>query len=598
MIVPMKKVTLFCLETERSQCLDIMSGLGLLHPVHLRTPAGAELDALRQNLASLQSASDALPPLTKPVSTVITGDAAALAARIHTLVQERQVLQESMEDAQAELLRMQSFGRVDPSMVEQVRAGGIQVALLRCEGAKSADLLAALQRDNPGAVLQQIQEKDKNFKHCILLSQKDLQISEGWQQVALPSQSTAQLQAQVGKAQARLQQIVDELQELSVQGPLLQQALRQGKESLQVATAGAGMLSHAALCAIRGFCPEPRLADLQQAARSKGWGLQVQDPSDQEMVPTLLKQAPWVKPINTLFAMIGILPGYREIDISAVFLLFFTLFFGMLVGDAGYGLLFLGITLWARKKFPQAPSQVFAFAGTMSGITILWGILTATWFGITPEALPSLLTSGQIVWLRDSRNLQNLCFMIGTVHLTIAHLWNIWLMRSSLQSLAQLGWLATTWTMFFLANQLVLGQEFPPYMKYVFVAGVVLIILFNIPIKKLKEEWFNLVMLPLNLVSNFVDVVSYIRLFAVGSATFAVANSFNNMLAPMLGGWTAPVAALLLFLGHGLNITLAVMGVLVHGVRLNTLEFSNHIGLQWTGEAYAPLERKTQDLNP
>jgi V/A-type H+/Na+-transporting ATPase subunit I len=139
----------------------------------------------------------------------------------------------------------------------------------------------------------------------------------------------------------------------------------------------------------------------------------------------------------------------------------------------------------------------------------------------------------------------------------------------------------------------VLNMQFPPFMGYVFIAGVVLIALFMTPVKALKDEWFNHAMLPLNLVSNFVDVVSYIRLFAVGTASYAVANSFNTMLGGMFEHWyTAIFASLFLFLAHALNIVLSLMGVMVHGVRLNTLEFSGHVGMQWTGLAYDPFRRQ------
>ena len=83
-------------------------------------------------------------------------------------------------------------------------------------------------------------------------------------------------------------------------------------------------------------------------------------------------------------------------------------------------------------------------------------------------------------------------------------------------------------------------------------------------------------MFPLTLIGNFVDVVSYVRLFAVGAASLAVASSFNAMALDL--GASGPLAglgaALVLFFGHGLNLLLAMMGVLVHGVRLNTLEFA------------------------
>ena len=77
-----------------------------------------------------------------------------------------------------------------------------------------------------------------------------------------------------------------------------------------------------------------------------------------------------------------------------------------------------------------------------------------------------------------------------------------------------------------------------------------------------------------------------------------MASSFNKMI---LGGGVdgvvaGLVAALLLFLGHTLNILLCVMGVLVHGVRLNTLEFSSHIGMAWTGTLFKPFARlKTEE---
>jgi V/A-type H+-transporting ATPase subunit I len=93
-----------------------------------------------------------------------------------------------------------------------------------------------------------------------------------------------------------------------------------------------------------------------------------------------------------------------------------------------------------------------------------------------------------------------------------------------------------------------------------------------------------------------VDVVSYVRLFAVGSASLAVAVAFNQMaigngINSILSG---VIAALILFMGHALNILLCAMGVLVHGVRLNTLEFSGHVGMQWAGFKYNPFARRAQ----
>jgi V/A-type H+-transporting ATPase subunit I len=239
---------------------------------------------------------------------------------------------------------------------------------------------------------------------------------------------------------------------------------------------------------------------------------------------------------------------------------------------------------------PTVPGTAWALLMIMSVCTIGWGVMTGVYFGVMLNWSPLRLL--RVEWLTNEDNVKLLCFIIGVAHLSLAHLWNIWRMRRTWQAVAQFGWLCTTWTMFFYACKMVLGFAFPSVMAPVFVVGVVCIVLFMTPVKSLKEEWFNHAMLPLNLVSNFVDVVSYIRLFAVGTASYAVASNFNTLLGGMFDTWyTGLFAAVFLFVAHALNIALALMGVMVHGVRLNTLEFSGHVGLQWTGVPYQPFQK-------
>jgi len=95
-------------------------------------------------------------------------------------------------------------------------------------------------------------------------------------------------------------------------------------------------------------------------------------------------------------------------------------------------------------------------------------------------------------------------------------------------------------------------------------------------------------------------VVSYIRLFAVGLATVAIADAFNNIAANL--GWSSLItgffAALILLFGHTLNMLLGGMAILVHGVRLNVLEFSSHLGMEWAGYKYTPFKgKKSKILN-
>ena len=123
-------------------------------------------------------------------------------------------------------------------------------------------------------------------------------------------------------------------------------------------------------------------------------------------------------------------------------------------------------------------------------------------------------------------------------------------------------------------------------------AGVALVLLFqNFQRNVVKGVLATLADLPLSLISAFSDIVSYLRLFAVGYASVVVASSFNGMAGPMLGSpLTGLFGAVILFLGHGLNIILGMMAVIVHGIRLNMLEFSGHLGMQWSGKPYKPFK--------
>ena len=98
---------------------------------------------------------------------------------------------------------------------------------------------------------------------------------------------------------------------------------------------------------------------------------------------------------------------------------------------------------------------------------------------------------------------------------------------------------------------------------------------------------------PFSIINSFVDVLSYIRLFAVGMSGFYLAKCFNDMAWTLReqSDWMIPVAILVAVIGHLVNIILAAMGVLVHGVRLNTLEYSSQLGLRWGGTVFTPFRK-------
>jgi V/A-type H+-transporting ATPase subunit I len=354
-----------------------------------------------------------------------------------------------------------------------------------------------------------------------------------------------------------------------------------------------GMGAAGRIAYLRGFCPADRVPSLEGEARAAGWGLHAEDPDPGDRVPVLIRPPAWARPIDSLLRFIRILPGYHETDVSGSFLVFMSIFFAMIIGDAGYGAIFLALTALARRKMPRAPSEPFVLMTIFCACTIVWGIVTGVYFGIT--ALPGPLQALRIDWLTDTQNIMSLCLLLGAIHLSIAHVWNAIRMINSPQAIAQAGWLAIVWAMFFAGRMLLLNQPFPLWYAPVAAAGLLAVIVFMTPPAKFKADWINHAMLPLTLMSNFGDILSYLRLFALGVAGVQLASAFNKIAVESIGfhgPFSGFIAAALLFVGHLVNIVLSGMSVLVHGIRLNALEFSMHMGLEWSGTPYEPFSRR------
>ena len=162
----------------------------------------------------------------------------------------------------------------------------------------------------------------------------------------------------------------------------------------------------------------------------------------------------------------------------------------------------------------------------------------------------------------------------------------------SLKALADIGYICILWTAFFLARTLILSEAFPPWGIWLFATGIVLVILFTNPqANVLRAIGEGLGTMALSLMNNITDVISYVRLFAVGLAGLAISETTNTLSSGLGEGVVALVAGVVILIsGHGLNVILGPMSVLVHGVRLNVLEFSGHANVTWSGVAFEPLK--------
>lgn len=360
------------------------------------------------------------------------------------------------------------------------------------------------------------------------------------------------------------------------------------------------------LARLSGYILAEKQADFAGLAKANGWAFISDDPAEEDAVPTAMRHNRFVQLLTPLTDFLGTVPGYREPDISLWFLLFFGIFFAMIFGDAGYGgiLVILSLIGIVKAKAKEQPAplamQMFLYLGVL---TVIWGTATCNWFGISVEYIPAWLKNLSVPAISNvteesirNANLMQFCFTLGLIQLTIGHIISIVRNIRSPQILGHIGSIAMLCGMYVVVLSLVVSAERYQINQPVMIAvggGFALNFIFsNYQTgigQSIVDSLKNIITMFLGVVNVFADIMSYIRLWAVGLAGSAISATVNQMAGPALGSFLIFLGVLLLFFGHGLNYIMNVLSVIVHGVRLNTLEFSNHVGLTWAGFKYEPF---------
>ncbi|MFA6929240.1 MAG: hypothetical protein WCT05_02855 [Lentisphaeria bacterium] len=585
----MKKITLVCLSSERQSAVAGLQHLGLFHIVPVTEPASDELTGLAWQQADLERVLNYLSELkVKPEKGAEPlAPAQVLQSAVTTMAREK-----ANAERQAALLpameQLEPWGEFSEQTLQKLQERGWQAALCSC----SAELFPELPENCFCQVVKQVRGK----AYFLVFS------SDSLAELNLPVENFPQ-----GRDLAALRQEFQQLQqeEKRLQAELHSLAARQlsnlqkfqlclrGEVTFAKARDGMGLAGQE-LAYLSGFVPSDRMEDLLVAAGNEGWGIRSEDAAlEDPEVPTKLRIPKRLRMAQLIFDFIGVLPGYNEVDVSAPMLIFLAIFCGMLVGDAGYGLLFFagGCVLWFKNQSAeQKKKDAILLLLLMSGCILIYGALTGNWFGIPSERLPLVFRG--IPWFREdvnSNHVKLLGFFIGAFHLSMARIWSALISGSIRRGLGHVGWALFLWGNFFTVKMLLIsGGTLSPYAKGLYLVGTVLILTCSV-------NWLNMgdvIYAPFNFINSLVDVLSYIRLYAVGLSSYFIAESFNAMSVMVWQNslWMIPVSLIIILIGHTLNVALAAMGVLVHGIRLNTLEFSGHIGLNWGGKAYLPLK--------
>ena len=392
MIVPMKKVFLVLLEAEKRQALKSLRKLGLVHLEELEGHS-EELSFLKGEQSNLETALRLLQDLkleksVKPSTPVEETDSVVFADKVVSLFDEKSKAQSEIMRYQLELDRLSRWGGINLEDFAYLSEKGVHLHLYEIPSNKYATL--------PEDIETVFVNQDKNTARFMLFT-KDENLpalpAEAFA-VAMPEKSTSEMMANIKDLNARIAAIDSTLLATTSKIAFLKEAIKAKEKQVEFENAFSGMPSdnaeNHALAWLTGYVPTENVEDVKKLAEAEKWGFAAVDPEADDPVPTKIKNNKLVSLIYPVTDFLGTVPGYTEYDISNWFLLFFCIFFGMIFGDGGYGLLVTVIALLMLLKSAakgQKVSPMLSLVLLLGVATVGWGWATCTWFGLTPEQL-------------------------------------------------------------------------------------------------------------------------------------------------------------------------------------------------------------------
>ncbi len=631
MIVPMKKISLITLREQKEITLKKLRKLGIVQ-IEINEGYSEKLALCKDQIFLLERAIYSVgKPKASEQKELLFEEVLELSKEIEKLSEEKNECVSERASLRFELERLKNWGDIDPESIRDLGENGIHVSFYEMSKSEYKAL--------PDTIKTISLYSDKHTVRFMVTEGGDNVPDLSNYCLALPEASTTEMRRDAEELNLRIAEIEGKISSFSIYAESMKKAICTLEKDVEYETYFSGMASEklseseksgAYVSYFTGYTESENVDKLKAAARENSWGLFIEEPTEEDEVPTKLKNNKFVSLIYPLTDFLGTVPGYFEYDISGWFLGFILIFFGIIFGDGGYGLLISAVAAaliikakLSKKSIPAA----FLLVGLFGLSTVLWGTLTCTWFGLSPEMLPEWLKALSIpvisnvyadklwslpwtpegVGLTTAQNLQIFCFTLALIQLTAAHIKGAVRYRKSLKVLGDIGSILQLAGIYYLVLSLVVNPEVFTFglvlggipvgtvaIAFIGIGFVLSFVFANYEgsiIKSILSSLTNIVSVLLGVVNVFSDIVSYIRLWAVGLAGAAISATVNELASPLLGNFMFMVIAIILLVfGHGLNMVLNVLSVIVHGIRLNTLEFSSHLDMSWSGRKFKPFE--------
>ncbi|MDR2287109.1 MAG: hypothetical protein LBE04_06505 [Prevotellaceae bacterium] len=426
------------------------------------------------------------------------------------------------------------------------------------------------------------------------------------QAVKPPSQSHSKLQDELNRLNGQYAQRQKQLESLVLSVETLVEERKRLTETIDYNTAKLSARNEAAdsIRILTGWLPKENKAKFETFLETQATAYFVTEDvgNDEEEPPVLLKNNRFVRlfePITNLYS----LPKYSELDPTPFFAPFFMLFFGFCLGDGGYGLFILAVASLLKIKIKNAVIRpILTLAQYMGAATLLFGVITATFFGVSIDSIRPDKIVERLFGLKENFGMMILSLMLGFVQIIFAMFVN------AAKIVKQRGWkyALSTWAWIVVivgGATLFVLKDTTDNLAVLYVIGAVwcfaeLIALFyNNPEKNIFVNFGSGLWTTYNMISGLMgDILSYIRLFVLGLTGGVLGGVFNNLAVLAGEGMDIPVASqlitlVILLFGHSLNFSLNIIGAVVHPLRLTYVEYYKNSGFDGGGYPFKLFEK-------
>ncbi|MBQ9471369.1 MAG: V-type ATP synthase subunit I [Bacteroidales bacterium] len=566
-----------------------------------------------------------LTAIGQPVADVTQApfslSAPQMADRAEAIAHEREQADAAIKKAQKEQADVAPWGAFDPGMLERLSRNGVRLRFFSASERAFADewlqqypievisqtggnvyfvLVDTAQRfalaGERGAERPAVDVLTGSYAQEIAAADTMSMPSEAVE-MRQPQHSAAMLAAEVQRGHERVAALDAELAQLAQHIDVLkaEQTRLINQLSLKEAASSGQKQAGDMLVTLQGWVPQPQADALNSALEADGVIYIAEAAQKDAPAPILFKNGRFARlfePITRLYSF----PIYGELDLTPFFAPFYMMFFGFCLGDAGYGLLFVLLALALRPKASAALKPILSLAIFLGLGAVVFGSLTGTLFGIN-------LAESEWHALQNYRQLflsQEFMFkfsmMLGVVQIIFGmcvKVVNLTIVLGWKHAISTMGWILLLVST--IVAYAIDGLMAPWHMALMGISAVAILFLNSPGRNPLMNLGLGL-WGSYNMVTGLLgDVLSYIRLFALGLSGGMLGGVFNSLafgMSPDIPVVKQLVVVLILVVGHGINIFMSALGSLVHPVRLTFVEFYKNAGFIGGGKEYQPLRRK------